>query len=294
LNKTFGRLLTAMVTPFTSESKVNFQAAAELATHLVNNGSDGLVVAGTTGESPTLTKEEKFELFKTIKEAVGSEIPVIAGTGSYSTEESIIQSQMAEKAGVDGLLLVVPYYNKPTQEGMYQHFEAIARNTSLPIMLYNIPSRTGKNMTPETVVRLSEINNIIAIKESTGDFSQLTELKSGLKNDFLIYSGDDALLLPMMALGAYGVVSVVSHLVGKQIKEMIDAFIDGDHNKALELHLKLSPLFKTMFITTNPIPIKTALALQGHQVGGFRLPLCKASDEEVSIIKNMLHKYDLL
>jgi 4-hydroxy-tetrahydrodipicolinate synthase len=283
-----------MVTPFTSESKVNFQAAAELATHLVNNGSDGLVVAGTTGESPTLTKEEKFELFKTIKEAVGSEIPVIAGTGSYSTEESIIQSQMAEKAGVDGLLLVVPYYNKPTQEGMYQHFEAIARNTSLPIMLYNIPSRTGKNMTPETVVRLSEINNIIAIKESTGDFSQLTELKSGLKNDFLIYSGDDALLLPMMALGAYGVVSVVSHLVGKQIKEMIDAFIDGDHNKALELHLKLSPLFKTMFITTNPIPIKTALALQGHQVGGFRLPLCKASDEEVSIIKNMLHKYDLL
>ncbi|HHU31605.1 MAG: 4-hydroxy-tetrahydrodipicolinate synthase [Zhaonellaceae bacterium] len=294
MNKTFGRLLTAMVTPFTSESKVNFQAAAELATHLVNNGSDGLVVAGTTGESPTLTKEEKFELFKTIKEAVGSEIPVIAGTGSYSTEESIIQSQMAEKAGVDGLLLVVPYYNKPTQEGMYQHFEAIARNTSLPIMLYNIPSRTGKNMTPETVVRLSEINNIIAIKESTGDFSQLTELKSGLKNDFLIYSGDDALLLPMMALGAYGVVSVVSHLVGKQIKEMIDAFIDGDHNKALELHLKLSPLFKTMFITTNPIPIKTALALQGHQVGGFRLPLCKASDEEVSIIKNMLHKYDLL
>lgn len=283
-----------MVTPLTSESKVNFQAAAELATHLVNNGSDGLVVAGTTGESPTLTKEEKFELFKTIKEAVGSEIPVIAGTGSYSTEESIIQSQMAEKAGVDGLLLVVPYYNKPTQEGMYQHFEAIARNTSLPIMLYNIPSRTGKNMTPETVVRLSEINNIIAIKESTGDFSQLTELKSGLKNDFLIYSGDDALLLPMMALGAYGVVSVVSHLVGKQIKEMIDAFIDGDHNKALELHLKLSPLFKTMFITTNPIPIKTALALQGHQVGGFRLPLCKASDEEVSIIKNMLHKYDLL
>ena len=201
---------------------------------------------------------------------------------------------MAEKAGVDGLLLVVPYYNKPTQEGMYQHFEAIARNTSLPIMLYNIPSRTGKNMTPETVVRLSEINNIIAIKESTGDFSQLTELKSGLKNDFLIYSGDDALLLPMMALGAYGVVSVVSHLVGKQIKEIIDAFIDGDHNKALELHLKLSPLFKTMFITTNPIPIKTALALQGHQVGGFRLPLCKASDEEVSIIKNMLHKYDLL
>ena len=146
MNKTFGRLLTAMVTPFTSESKVNFQAAAELATHLVNNGSDGLVVAGTTGESPTLTKEEKFELFKTIKEAVGSEIPVIAGTGSYSTEESIIQSQMAEKAGVDGLLLVVPYYNKPTQEGMYQHFEAIARNTSLPIMLYNI-LRTGKNMT---------------------------------------------------------------------------------------------------------------------------------------------------
>lgn len=294
MTKPFGRLLTAMVTPFTSDGKVNFQAAAELASYLVNNGSDGLVVAGTTGESPTLTKEEKFELFKVIKEAVGAEVPVIAGTGSYSTEESIVRSQMAEKAGIDGLLLVVPYYNKPTQEGMYRHFEAIARNTSLPIMLYNIPSRTGKNMTPETVVRLSEINNIIAIKESTGDFGQLTELKSGLKNDFLIYSGDDALLLPMMALGAYGVVSVVSHLVGKQIKEMMEAFISGDHNKALELHLKLSPLFKTMFITTNPIPIKTALALQGHQVGGFRLPLCKATDEEVNIIKNVLHKYDLL
>ena len=294
MSRPWGRVLTAMVTPFTEEGKVNFNAAAELASYLVKNGSDGLVVAGTTGESPTLTKEEKLELFKTVKEAVGSKVSVIAGTGSYSTEDSIYLSTLAEKVGVDGLLLVVPYYNKPTQEGMYRHFAAIAAKTSLPIMLYNIPSRTGKNMTPDTVLRLSEISNIIAIKESTGDFGQLTEFKSKLGDDFLIYSGDDALLLPMMALGAYGVVSVVSHLVGKQIKEMIDAFIAGDNSKALEIHLKLSPLFKTMFITTNPIPIKTALALQGHPVGGFRLPLCEASSEEVKIIKDILHKYELI
>lgn len=294
MSQPFGRVLTAMVTPFTNDGKVNYKAAAELANHLINNGSDGLVVAGTTGESPTLTKEEKLELFKTVKEAVGPEVPVIAGTGSYSTEDSIYQSTLAEKAGVDGLLLVVPYYNKPTQEGIYRHFEAIARSTSLPIMLYNIPSRTGKNMSSDTVVKLSEISNIVAIKESTGDFSQLTELKSKLSTDFLIYSGDDALLLPMMALGAYGVVSVVSHLVGKQIKEMTDAFVAGDNARALEIHLKLSPLFKTMFITTNPIPIKTALAMQGHPVGGFRLPMCEATSDEENIIKDILHKYELI
>jgi 4-hydroxy-tetrahydrodipicolinate synthase len=294
LSQPFGRVLTAMVTPFTNEGKVNFEAAAELARYLLSNGSDGLVVAGTTGESPTLSKEEKLELFKTVKEAVGSDVPVIAGTGSYSTDESIQLTRLAEKAGADGLLVVVPYYNKPTQEGMCRHFEAIAKSTSLPIMLYNIPSRTGKNLEPESVAKLSKLDNIVAIKESTGDFAQLTELKSKLNNDFLIYSGEDALILPMMALGAYGVVSVVSHLVGKEIKEMIEAFVQGDNAKALELHLKLSSLFKTMFITTNPIPLKAALALKGHPVGGLRLPLCEASEDELTVIKDILHKYGLL
>lgn len=294
MSQPFGRVLTAMVTPFTNEGKVNFEAAAELARYLLSNGSDGLVVAGTTGESPTLSKEEKLELFKTVKEAVGFDVPVIAGTGSYSTDESIQLTRLAEKAGADGLLVVVPYYNKPTQEGMCRHFEAIAKSTSLPIMLYNIPSRTGKNLEPESVAKLSKLDNIVAIKESTGDFAQLTELKSKLNNDFLIYSGDDALVLPMMALGAYGVVSVVSHLVGKEIKEMIEAFVQGDNAKALELHLKLSSLFKTMFITTNPIPLKAALALKGHPVGGLRLPLCEASEDELTVIKDILHKYGLL
>lgn len=294
MNHSFGRMLTAMVTPFTSSGKVDLEAAGNLARYLIQNGSDGIVVAGTTGESPTLTKEEKYELFKAVKTAVGPNVVVIAGTGSYSTEESIVQTKLAEKAGVDGLLLVVPYYNKPTQEGMYQHFKAIAGKTSLPIMLYNIPSRTGINMKPDTVVRLSKIDNIIATKESSGDFNQVTELKMKLKDDFLIYSGDDALVLPMMALGAYGVVSVVSHLVGKQIKEMIESFIQGETEKALRLHLELTPLFKTMFITTNPIPIKTALSLLGYSVGGFRLPLVSATDEEIQVIKKILHKYDLL
>lgn len=292
--KSFGRVLTAMVTPFDSDGNIDFEAAKSLAQYLIQNGSDGLVVSGTTGESPTIYRDEKFELFKVVKEAVGKDVPVLAGTGSYSTKESIILSQGAEKAGVDGLLTVVPYYNKPSQEGLYQHFKAIAENTSLPIMLYNVPSRTSLNMAAETVARLAEIENIVAIKESTGDMDQMTDLRRRTPDNFLIYSGDDAMTLPMLALGAHGVVSVASHLVGKQIKAMIDAYVNGNIQEALQIHLKLYPLFKSMFITTNPIPVKTALAMLGHKVGGFRLPLVEATVEQKKMIEKILKDYQLL
>lgn len=292
--KGFGRVLTAMVTPFDSEGKLDLEAAQSLAQYLVQNGTDGLVVAGTTGESPTLSKDEKLELFRAVKEAVGKDVPVLGGTGSYNTAESVVLSQKAEQTGIDGLLTVVPYYNKPTQEGLYQHFKEIAQHTSLPIMLYNIPSRTGRNMTAETIARLAEIDNIVAIKESTGDMEQMTEIRRRTPDDFLIYSGDDAMTLPMLALGACGVVSVASHLVGTRIKAMIDAFESGSVQEALQIHLELYPLFKSMFITTNPIPVKTALAMLGHKVGGFRLPLVEATPEEKKNIEKVLRDYKLL
>lgn len=292
--KSFGRVLTAMVTPFDAAGKVDLEAAQRLAQYLIQNGSDGLVVAGSTGESPTIYREEKFELFKAVKEAVGKDVPVLAGTGSYSTAESVVLSKGAEQAGVDGLLTVVPYYNKPTQEGLYKHFKEIAQSTSLPIMLYNIPSRTGRNMTAETVAKLAEIDNIVAIKESTGDMEQMTEIRRRTPDNFLIYSGDDAMTLPMLALGACGVVSVASHLVGTRIRAMIEAFENGNTQEALQIHLELYPLFKSMFITTNPIPIKTALAMVGHEVGGFRLPLVEATPEEKRTIEKVLRDYKLL
>ncbi|MDS1029058.1 4-hydroxy-tetrahydrodipicolinate synthase [Bacillota bacterium LX-D] len=294
MQKDFGRVLTAMVTPFTTDNKLNIPAAQTMAKYLVSNGSDGLVIAGTTGESPTLTKEEKFELFKEVKGVVGKDVPVLAGTGSYNTEESVNQTKLAEKAGVDGILAVVPYYNKPSQEGLYQHYSKIAKSTYLPIMLYNIPSRTGCNLLPNTVARLAEIDNIVAIKESSGNMDQMTELKRQLGNDFLIYSGDDSLTLPMLSLGGHGIVSVVSHLIGEKIKLMVQKFHSGEKEEALALHLEMFELIKTMFITTNPVPIKTALALLGFEVGGFRLPLVKATEEEVTVIKKVMQKNNLL
>lgn len=288
-----GSVITAMVTPFKQNGKVNYEKAQELAQFLLKNGSDSLVVAGTTGESPTLSFKEKINLFTAVKEAVNGKGFVIAGTGGNFTEESIELSKAATEVGVDGLLLVVPYYSKPTQEGLYQHFKAIALNTHLPIMLYNVPSRTGSNLLPETVKRLSEINNIRAIKESAGVMDQVSELKNLLGEDFLIYSGDDSLTIPMLSLGGTGVVSVVAHLVGKRIKTMVELF-KSDHTKqALELHLELFDLFKGMFITSNPLPVKTALNILGWDLGGFRLPLTEVSAKERAFIENLLKQYNL-
>lgn len=286
----FGRLLTAMVTPFTSDGEVAYQEAASLALYLIENGSDGVVVAGTTGESPVLTKEEKLKLFSVVKEAVGEKGIVIAGTGSNNTADTIALTKKAAETGVDGVMIVTPYYNKPSQEGLYQHFKAVAEATDLPIIVYNVPGRTSVNLQPETVIRLAEIENICALKEASGNLDQVAEIKSGVSEDFLIYSGDDSLTLPMLAIGGCGVISVASHIAGKMIKEMIENFFSGKVKEAAELHLKLYPLFKAMFITTNPVPVKAALNLIGLKVGNPRLPLVPATEKETETIRKVMEK----
>ncbi|SHH06041.1 dihydrodipicolinate synthase [Thermosyntropha lipolytica DSM 11003] len=288
------RLMTAMITPYDQNLHVNYAKAAELARYLADNGSEGIVVSGTTGESPVLTKEEKLLLFKTVKEAVGDRVKVWMGTGSNDTRQSIELSREAEKLGADGVMLVCPYYNKPTQEGLYQHFKAIAESVSLPVMLYNVPGRTASNLLPETAARLAAIENITAIKEASGDMDQISKLIRLLPDKVLVYSGDDSLTLPIMSLGGYGVISIASHLVGNDIKEMIDAFVSGDVKKAAALHLKLFPLFKGLFVTTNPIPVKEALNLRGMQVGGFRLPLTSIGEKEKEFLAELLKQYNLL
>jgi 4-hydroxy-tetrahydrodipicolinate synthase len=288
------QLITAMITPFDDNLQVNYAKAAEIAEHLVKNGTQGIVVAGTTGESPVLSDEEKLRLFAAVKAQVGDRVSVWAGTGSNDTQHSIELSREAEKLGVDGVLLVGPYYNKPSQEGLYQHFKAIAEAISLPVMIYNIPSRTSSNILPETVARLAEIDNITAIKESSGDMNQASQLARLLPAGMKIYSGDDSLTLPMMALGAYGVVSVASHLVGKDIQRMMVAFNNGDTREATRIHLALFPIFKGLFITTNPVPLKEAMNILGMEVGGLRLPLTRASQQERELIRNMLISTGLL
>jgi 4-hydroxy-tetrahydrodipicolinate synthase len=287
-------MYTAMVTPFDQDLQVNYSKAAELAGYLVKNSSDGIVVSGTTGESPVLSKDEKIKLFSTVKDKVGGEIEVWAGTGSYDTQASIYLSQAAEKAGVDGLLLVVPYYNKPSQEGLYLHFKSIAESVSIPVMLYNIPGRTGMNMLPETVLRLAAIENVVALKESSGMMDQMSMLKNILPEKVAIYSGDDSLTLPMVALGAAGVVSITSHLVGNQIKQMLNLYAAGDVKEAQQMHNYLFPIFKGLFITTNPIPVKEALNMMGMDVGGLRLPMCGANQGELEQIRKLITGYNLL
>jgi 4-hydroxy-tetrahydrodipicolinate synthase len=289
----FGRLLTAMVTPMTDQGAVDFQAAAALAEKLVATGSDGIVVSGTTGESPTLSTEEKEELFHVVVEAVGGKVSVVAGTGSYNTQASIQLTDIAQRAGVDGLLLVTPYYNKPPQEGLYQHFRAIAQSTSLPILLYNIPGRTNVNIELNTMVRLAEIENIVGVKEASGNLNQVAAIRSLCPSNFLIYSGDDSLTLPTMSLGGVGVISVAAHLVGRRLKEMIEAFAQGKVELAEEINSELMPLFKALFLTTNPIPVKAALNMVGQQVGGVRLPLVDATEDEKKQLRGTLEQLGL-
>ncbi|WP_448534453.1 4-hydroxy-tetrahydrodipicolinate synthase [Parathermosynechococcus lividus] len=291
----FGRVITAMITPFRADGAIAYDVAAALAEHLVANGSDSLVVCGTTGESPTLTWEEEFQLFQTVQQAVAGKAKVIAGTGSNSTREAIHATTKAAELGLDGALLVVPYYNKPPQEGLDAHFRAIATAVpEFPLMLYNIPGRTGQNLLPETVVRLAELPNIVAIKEASGNLDQASALRSQLPDTFRIYSGDDSLTLPLLAVGGYGVVSVASHLVGIQLQHMIQAYIQGNTATATALHCQLLPLFKALFVTTNPIPIKAALALQGWSVGNPRLPLVAANEGVINQIKPVLLSLGLL
>jgi 4-hydroxy-tetrahydrodipicolinate synthase len=287
----FGRLLTAMVTPFDGEGKVDYAQARKLAKALLDSGSDGVVVSGTTGESPTLTKEEKLRLFAEVKSAVGNKGAVIAGTGNYCTEESIELTREAEKTGVDGCLLVVPYYNRPTQEGLYQHFKAIAESTRLPCILYNVPSRTVTNLTAETAVKLSQVDNIIGIKEASANFEQIATIIQKSKKGFLVYSGNDGDTFHIMCLGGYGVISVISHLVGLQLKQMIDDCAKGDTGKAAAIHHNLLPLVSAMFVVSNPSPVKYALNYLGFSVGKPRLPLVEPDEKSKALIEQTLKAY---
>lgn len=284
-----------MITPFKEDGSVNYEVAEKLAAHLIENGSDALVICGTTGESPTLSWNEENELFQVVKQATSGKAKIIAGTGSNSTQEAIQATQKAAKIGIDGTLQVVPYYNKPPQSGLYQHFKAIADAVSdLPVMLYNVPGRTGQNLSPETVAQLAEVSNIVAVKEASGNLDQVSHIRSLVPASFAIYSGDDSLTLPMLAIGSQGVVSVASHLVGTQLQQMIQAFFQGDVQSSLNLHLQLFPLFKTLFLTANPIPVKAALRLQGWQVGSTRSPLSDVPNEVIDQLKPVMLALSLL
>ena len=291
----FGRVITAMVTPFTSEGNVDYQVAEELAIHLVKQGNDGLVVCGTTGESPTLSWDEEFQLFQVIKNAVGDKAHIIAGTGSNSTQEAIAATQKAAKLGLDGTLQVVPYYNKPPQEGLYEHFSSIAKACpDIKMMLYNVPGRTSRNLEAETVAKLAKLDNVVAIKEASGDLEQACQIRRLTPDDFAIYSGEDALTLPMLTVGAVGVVSVAAHLVSQQMQQMIEAYQAGNNQLATEIQLKLFPLYQILFATTNPIPVKWALKLQGWQVGGLRSPLCELQLDLQGKLSSVLKNLELI
>ncbi|MEW9667693.1 4-hydroxy-tetrahydrodipicolinate synthase [Ammoniphilus sp. 3BR4] len=283
----FGRLLTAMVTPFNDQLEVDFDKTTQLVNHLIQTGTETIVVGGTTGESPTLSKEEKVALFKHVVEVAKGKAKVIAGTGSNNTQASIELTRKAEEAGVDGIMLVVPYYNKPSQEGLYQHFKAIADSTKLPVMLYNIPGRSAINMQVETILRLAQIPNITSVKEASGDLSAVAFIVDKAPEGFKVYTGDDKLTLPTLSVGGYGVVSVASHVIGQEMKDLIEAYVQGDVQTASGLHRKYLPIFEGLFITSNPVPVKHALNSKGISVGSVRLPLVPASENEAKFIDNL-------
>ncbi|WP_048602445.1 4-hydroxy-tetrahydrodipicolinate synthase [Rubeoparvulum massiliense] len=276
----FGRLLTAMVTPFQNTGEIDYDATTQLVEHLLATGTDALVVGGTTGEAPTLSHEEKLQFFRHVKEVVKNRVPVIAGTGSNDTRASIQLTQEVEELGVDGVMLVTPYYNKPSQAGIIQHVTAIAQATKLPIMLYNIPGRTGTNMTVDTIVTLSTIPNVVAVKEASGDLTQMGEILARTASDFVVYSGDDKLTLPLLAIGGEGVVSVASHLIGEPMQQMIQRYLMGEVKEAAQLHQQLLHQFEALFIYPNPVPVKALLAEYGLPVGSVRLPLVPLTEEE--------------
>ena len=290
MNK-LGRLLTAMVTPFNSKGEVDYRQARKLAQALLDSGSNGVVVCGTTGESPTVSSEEKLRLFAEVKSQIAGKGTVVANTGNYDTRESQKLTREAEKVGVDACLLVVPYYNRPTQQGLLEHFKAIASAPVLPCILYNVPSRTVTSVAPETVIKLSQIGNIVGIKEASGNLGAIAGIIAGAGEDFLVYSGNDSDTFPIMALGGYGIISVASHLVGKQIKVMIEKFLGGEVGKAASIHRDLLPLIDALFILPNPVPVKYALNYLGFPVGKPRLPLVEPDEKSAQTIQATLKKY---
>lgn len=289
----FGQILTAMVTPFDQNGEIDFPATKNLINYLIANGTDGIVVAGTTGESPTLTTEEKVELFKFVVNIVDGRVPVIAGTGSNNTKASIELTKQAENTGVNAIMLVVPYYNKPSQEGLYQHFKTIAEATTLPIVLYNIPGRSVINMAVETIVRLAQIPNIVAIKDASGNLDAMSETISQTPEDFSVYTGEDSLTLPALAVGATGVISVASHIIGNEMQAMITKFRNGNTQDAAQDHRRLLPVFKGLFAAPNPSPVKAALNLKGIPVGGVRLPIIPLNNDELTTLQAVLKKVNV-
>ena len=290
---TFGRLLTAMITPFDEEGNIDFPQARKLAKGLTESGTDGLVIGGTTGESPSMSDDEKIQLFAEIKEEVGDTASVIAGTTDNNHRKSIELSQEAEKVGVDGLLLTVPAYNKPPQEGLYQNFKAISEATSLPGLLYNVPSRTALNMDVDTTLRLAEIDSIVGVKEASSDYGQITRIIDGAPDGFDVWSGNDDETFPIMCVGGYGIVSVASNLYGNQIKNMMGQILEGNIEAAANAHKRLLPIFNALFWVTNPIPIKYAVNRAGFKAGKNRLPLCDPDQSFTSKFDAVMDRYEV-
>ncbi len=288
-----GRLLTAMVTPFNSHGEVDYQQAKKLALALLDSGSDGVVVSGTTGESPTLSREEKLRLFAETKSAIADRGVVVAGTGNNDTKESLEVTREAEKIGVDACLLVVPYYSRPTQQGLWEHFRNIAQSTSLPCIIYNVPSRTVTNLAADTLIKLSQIDNIVGVKEASGDLGQISAIIRGTREDFLVYSGNDSDTFPTLALGGYGVISVASHLVGIQIKDMMEKLLNGEVREAAKIHRHLLPLINALFIVSNPVPLKWSLNYVGFSVGKPRLPLVEPDEKTIDFLQTALKNYKI-
>ena len=289
-----GRLITAMVTPFDAELNVDYGQARRLAQALVESGSDGIVVTGTTGENPTLAHEENLQLWTEVKQAVGDTAAVIAGSGTNGTDETIKLAAMAEEAGADAHLLVVPYYNKPPQEGLYRHFRAVAESTSLPCILYNVPSRTIVNMTAETTLRLAhDVDNIIGVKEASGDIEQIAAILHDAPDGFRVWSGNDSDTFDVVRLGGWGVVSVASHLIGKQIKRLIELTAAGDIEAARAEHERQLPLSTGLFKISNPMPVKYCLNKAGFDVGSLRLPLVDADPDTAAFLDDLLAHYEI-
>lgn len=287
-------LITAMVTIFKDDLSVDYDACLDLADFLVENGSDGIVVSGTTGESPTLSQEEKLNLFGRIKEHIGDRAKIIAGTGSNSTEASANLTKAASSTGVDEIMVVAPFYNKPPQAGLIQHFKKVASSTDLPLILYNVPSRTGINIDASTTIELAKTENIVAIKEASGNFEQIKEIINSTEKSFKVYSGDDEATFNMMKIGGNGVISVASHIIGAQIKDMVRACEEDDFDKASELNERLRPIFKGLFNTTNPILVKAGLELLGRRGGPLRLPLIRATDEQKETLAETIRSSGVL
>ena len=288
-----GEVITAMITPFRDDLSIDFSALEKLINHLIETGSDAILVAGTTGETPTLTHEEEDNLFAFVKKVVAGRVKIIMGTGSNCTETAVTSAKNAQTAGADAILTVVPYYNKPSQKGMYEHFASIAKSVSLPIILYNIPGRTGVNMQPATIAKLAkEFKNIVAVKQSNGDLDLISDIKSQCPDDFTVYSGDDSLTLPMLSLGAHGVISVASHVQGRKVKQMVQAYKKGNVEEALKLHLHLYPLFRKLFMAPNPVPVKAALAHAGIINEYVRKPLVVLDEDEKKELFSVLSKYE--